>query len=951
MNRLLRLTILVISTAFIPILSQGQCATNIGFESGNFTGWNRATDSNFITPASRRYIVPGVNMGVINYGGTDMYLGTINRANVTVGNKLIKVGNRTVNATADTVYRTYIVDSLSDKLTIYSKGVVELAHNYWNVATVEAPGFGYEIYVNGRKLDCLKGAFFCGNVDTPHVWQLGTYKDTAGVRKSTGWGAETLNFACFVGDTIEVRLFTRDCILLGHYAYAYFDVVCGDTNKPVISQIEVNDIIRDDQLDLYCTQNATLYLEPNSDICPMFMGNIQWTPQSYIIGSKTVDSALLQVPDSVWIYASAEFSNYCQTIDVFDSIYVKYWAFDPHDNVPKIDKNFCNCSTPDTIDFTGLNVTTIYDAVPNIYNLTVDKKLIVNPCDNYYYTGYWKSQSSRVVTNISQIGASPWVSGNSDGAIGYDSLSGAGWVKLTIDVAAGKSFYVGIQNTNVNNNHDMDHSIYVNGTNITSYYNGGSSSNHGAYSGTVTVEFEVLSTRRVRLWINGVLVRSYTSSQRIPNFPYFVDYSANSNNTNHIRTVELKGPFTNAKDFNKLVNRSTFKYFMTYADRCGVTVNDTISYTPGFTSNMGPDIIQCGRDLMNLRVSSTSYIDRISWSTDGTGVFQSPSNNGSLNSQNVNLGYTPSTGDYARIPVSVIITSTSGTCQDKDTILLTVRENPVANAGPDISTTLDTFAIGGTPPGSCSTCGGINFDWSQGNALTDSTIGNPLAIKVRIGPPMFVLKVINPSTGCFDLDTTYIYTSLPIENNHVEAKCITGNIIEFNWMSLPNQSIDHYAIEYSVDGGNSWNTSRTIKSFSSTGNVAMPYNISINRNDNSNTIYRWSAINVKGDRLFVENLDAISCSDMPVYDLYPNPFTNNLELSIYSEEGTKRQYTFEIYNQYGQIVFNKEVTYDESGNSKLIALDGLNNLNTGVYHFNVMSNGKSLYKTLIVKSN
>src|SRR5690606_30970977 len=161
-----------------------------------------------------------------NYGGTDMYLGTITAPNPSAGNMCIKVGNRGVRAVADTVYRSFVIDSLSDKLTIYSIGVVEQAHNYWSLATVEAPGFGYEIYINGQEVGCVRGSFVCGNTENPRVWQLGTFKDTAGVRKSAGWGEEVLHLACFVGDTVEIRLCTRDCILLGHYAYAYFEVVC-----------------------------------------------------------------------------------------------------------------------------------------------------------------------------------------------------------------------------------------------------------------------------------------------------------------------------------------------------------------------------------------------------------------------------------------------------------------------------------------------------------------------------------------------------------------------------------------------------------------------------------------------------------------------------------------------------------------------------------------------------
>lgn len=940
------------SLILIPEKSFGQCANNIGFESGNFTSWTTVTDSDFITPATRRYIKPGRNMGVINYGGTDVILGTLFKANSTVGNKLIKVGNRSVNATADTVYRKYVIDSLSDKLTIYSYGVVELAHNYWNVPVVEAPGFGYEVYVNGRKLDCLKGAFFCGNVDQPPVWQLGSFKDSGGVRKSTGWGAETLNFACFVGDTIEVRLFTRDCILKGHYAYAYFDVVCGDTSKPVISQISVKDLIASDSLDLFCTQDATLKLQPNTDICPVFMGNIQWTPQSYIVGSKTVDSALIHVPDSVWIYASASFSNYCQSVTILDSIYVRYWAYDPHNNLPKIDRNYCECGN-DTLDFTGVNVKTIWDNASKTYSLNTNNQLIINPCDNFLYQSSWKNPSSRIVTSGGQIGTSSWTSGNLEGAVSVDSLTGAGYFRFVSTIAVGKSYYVGLNTNSTSNGVDMKWYVLVNGPQVKVYYNGFLQSTlPTSYSGNVNIDFEVLSNKRVRILINGSVVYNYSNSQKAT-FPVFGDFSANSNNASLLSNMYVYGPIKPNKTYNNVQNKTTFEYYLTYVDRCGLTVNDTIRFIPGFSAMLSPNLTQCGLNRVQFNMSTTapSLIDKITWFSNGSGNFIGPSGNGDLRSSSANLSYDPSSPDYNTKPVTVMVMAQSGSCSVVDTLTLTVNEVPTANAGPDISTTLDTFNIGGSPSGNCGTCGKMKYDWNQGYAMNDSTMSDPSVYKSKITDPRFFVKVYDSTTGCYSVDTAYIYTSLPTYDNHLHADCINGHTVEFRWLSVPSESIAGFAVEYSTDGGRSWTTSRKINAVGTLGSVAQQYNMSVEKVESTNAIYRWVSLNNAGERVQVTILDDLSCSDVPTYSLYPNPFTNELELSIYSTTGNKMNYIFEIYNQFGQVVYTKEVSYTESNLTTLVAMDGLNGLSSGVYSFSVKSQGKTLYTSLVVKSN
>lgn len=943
--------LLLLSCLIYRQSAQAQCANNIGFENGNLGSWSTATDSMFINAPFSNYTTPGTNMAVMNYGGTDMYLGTITAPSTTAGSKCVKIGNSGVRAVADTVYREYVVDSLSDKLTIHSIGVVEYAHNYWTSSVVEAPGFGYEIYINGKKVDCLKGSFFCGNLDQPPVWQLGTFKDTNGVRLSTGWGHEVLNLACFVGDTVQIRLFTRDCTLRGHFAYAYFDVECGDTSKPYISQIMVNDIISADELNLYCTQNATLYLEPDNDICPIFMSNVQWSPPAYILGPSNLEEVVVDVPDSVWIYASAEFSNYCQTVTVFDSIYVKYYAADPRDNVPKIDKNFCEC-TSDTIDFTGLDLTSIQDANGNIVHTDPNTPFIINPCDNYNYSAYWKNTTSHVTTTGSAIGGNGWTSGGSgDGGITYDSMLWGSSIFFNVTISPSKSFYIGINDNNTSNNHDMTHSLYINGSTITSYYNGGSSSTAGtSYSGTLDIEFRILTNGRVRIYINGSQVRSYFSSQRAAAVT-FGDYSANSNSP-HVNSSYINGPLYNKKDFTKLVNPQPYEYRLNYTDRCGVNVTDTIVYTPGFNTTLTvPSIVQCGLDPVNFEITSNSLIDGISWSNVGTGVFTGPSGNGSLNTNQTSLDYAPNTPDYNTKPLAIVIATTSGTCTEYDTAYLTVNEIPVANAGPDISTTADTFTIGGGPSGFCATCPTTNYDWTQGSAMIDSTVSDPSVLRTQILHPMFVVTCTDPSTGCQSFDTTYIYTSLAKEDEHMHTQCINSETVEIKWLSIPDEVTASFNLEYSQDGGRSWYIHQTIRSNFNILSGPMEFSMLVKKKSNSNTLYRWTSMNHSGERLIVIPMHDLACFEQTVYTVYPNPFNNNIDLNIYSNSGNLSQYNIEIINQFGQLVYSKEVQLENKNINTLISIDGISELSSGIYYFIVKNKDKVLYKNSMIKTN
>lgn len=946
-NRIPIYIVLAITSLFSVVRLNAQCASNMSFENGNFGGWSTVTDSLFVNAPSSFISRPGINMAVVSYGATDAWLGQINRPHSTAGNRLIRVGNRGVKAVADTVYRKYVIDTLNDKLTIYSMGVSELAHNYWGVPVNESPGFGYEISINGKKIDCLKGAFFTGNLDKPPVWQLGSFKDTATVRKSTGWGSETLNFACFVGDTVEIRLFTRDCILLGHYAYAYFDVVCGDTSKPVLSQIEVNDIIADDELNLYCTPGATLYLAPQTDICPIFMGNIAWSPPSKIVGPRTADSAKINVTDSAWIFVEAEFSNYCMTVKVIDSIFVRKLNADPHDNLPKIDKNFCDCKT-DTTNFTGIPVSSIVDNNGTGYSLDANNLLIVKPCDNFFQEAYWKNPSTQTTINKSTIGATSWSTGNNRGAQGVDSILPGGIIRYVVTPVAGKVFYAGFTKTNSSFNNDMTHSVYVNGTNITAYFGTTAIVSLGTFTGSTTIEFRVASNKRVTIWINGVLAYTY-STTRTANTPVFPDYSGQSNHNPHIDKAYVYGPTQNEKSFSKLLNPAPVSYFLDYVDRCGMATKDTIRITNGFTAALGANVVQCKLDPLKINFNSSNPIDNISWSSvNATGTFSSPTNG--TPSKPAVLAYAPTANDYNFKPLQVIVTAASGRCRAKDTAYITINETPIADAGPDITTTLDSFVIGGSPTSQCLSCGTVTKTWTQGTALNDSTAGNPYAYRNRIGAPYFIVQTIDPTTGCLDKDTVEVFTSLAVEPNFMQSNCLSSKEVELKWMMLPDVNVKQFGIDYSLDGGRSWINMAKIDAMQMMSAAPSSYSYLLHRHAQIDAIYRWYAITNSNEKQKMLMLNDFECDLSTTYTLYPNPFNENVFIEIQSNSGVRSSYQVQIMNQFGQLVEDRIINLEEVSTDAKLQIEGLSNLSSGIYYLNVINNNKILYKSILVKA-
>lgn len=914
-----------------------QCPTNSGFELGNLTSWESSTDSIYMTPASRVYTKPGINTNVVGYGITDPILGLIYRADNKVGNYLSRVGNSSVRGVSDTIYRKYIIDSLSDEINIYSLGVSQGAHAYWGLNPIQAPGFGYQVFINGREMNCIGGKFFCGNVDIPPVWQFGKFKDSSGLRKSTNWGIETLNLSCFNGDTLEIRLFTRDCILMGHFAYAYFDIVCSNAQPP--SQLIVKDIIKDTSLLLFdCENGKKIKISPVVENCPYFMDSISWTPKNYIKGAKNSDTAFVDVIDSGWVYIEAQFTNYCTTIKFKDSIFIKKVPFNPRLKIPNLDRNFCDCNI-DTLDFSKVKIKKISNTFSKIDTL-VNGNLLISPCDNYYENSYWKNISSNSISSGGSIGATSWSSGKNSGGIGYDTLIKSGRIKYVTTTATGKSFYVGINSRNVNNNNDLTHSIFFNGTFLSVYYGTNLVSNLGNYTGRVVVEFDIDASGRVKIYINNSLVYTYSNNRLAPG-PTFPDYSGWSNTNPHIDSVFVYGKTMNKKRFPDLKNLTPLKYYLEYDAGCDSIIKDTITYIPWISINKIVDLDQCGLNPIPINLNSIYKIDSTKYE-----VLNSKSK---IIIKGQGFVFLPSDTDYFKKPVEILITSYKGKCKSIDTSNLWINEIPVANAGIDTTIALDSFRIGGNPTGFCLSCDTLIYKWSQGKSLKDSTEKNPLVYSGKIKALKYFVTVVDPKTGCFSVDSVNLLAPLPFDNLDISVNCYSNNLISINWSIVEADDIFFYVIDFSKDNGITWENASKIRSGKTPNGLINSYTIEIPNHLDSKVIYKWYTENSIGEKSRINFLHDFDCNSETRYIIFPNPFDNTIEIKMESNGKLEASYKIQILDNQGKIIKEKYVESNEVKSESIIYLDNLDSLSSGIYILNIISKDRILYRKVIIK--
>ena len=115
----------------------------------------------------------------------------------------------------------------------------------------------------------------------------------------------------------------------------------------------------------------------------------------------------------------------------------------------------------------------------------------------------------------------------------------------------------------------------------------------------------------------------------------------------------------------------------------------------------------------------------------------------------------PTASPASTTTYTVTVTDARG-CSASDEVVVTVNELPVADAGED--TTIyagDTVQIGGAG------VSGNTYSWSPSIGLSSATVARPLASPSDSA--MFVITVVNSTTGCIKQDTVRVNV-LPGEN-------------------------------------------------------------------------------------------------------------------------------------------------------------------------------------------
>ncbi len=168
-------------------------------------------------------------------------------------------------------------------------------------------------------------------------------------------------------------------------------------------------------------------------------------------------------------------------------------------------------------------------------------------------------------------------------------------------------------------------------------------------------------------------------------------------------------------------------------------------------------------------------------------------------------------------------------------------------------------------------------------------------------------------------------TLLPIELSSFSVNC-NPNDVTLTWKTESEQNNDFFTIEYSEDGVNF--SQKEIVNAKGNSNSLQSYTFDL---DELLGYVRLKQTDYNGKFTYSEIL-AVNCSNDGVI-VYPNPTNGTITISF---DDVEKVY---LFNQLGQIV--KE--FDGFMESKTVSISELAD---GMYHLNVISNGKNYYKKI-----
>ena len=300
---------------------------------------------------------------------------------------------------------------------------------------------------------------------------------------------------------------------------------------------------------------------------------------------------------------------------------------------------------------------------------------------------------------------------------------------------------------------------------------------------------------------------------------------------------------------------------------------------------------------------------------------------------------------YGTYSFELMVTDDKG-ATDKDTMVLTVNNPPVANAGADklIHLPPDTTTLNGSA--SFDSDGSITaYKWKKitgpAMAFSNDGVANPLVNSLTYGIYSFelmvtdnrggtakdtmVLTVNNPPVANAGTNVTIVLPDNLVTLSAAASTDADGSITSYNWKQISGAAVPIA----------SPSLVQTILTFSAAGTYQFELTVTDNRG-----VSAKDSVDITVNPAVVTSALQSSIVSAPLL-VYPNPGTGNIFLEIPDE--IKGKYNLDLVNLTGQTVLQKTgMKYNTSLTDKI----NISNLPKGVYMLKVWSKNKNASTTI-----
>ncbi len=676
--RLILISLITVATGRVSAQVQAACP-NANFAQGGFNNW-----AAFTGDYNNPFATPGVVTGrhtLISTPGTDPYTCGGLPYLPTGSFVVARLGNNITNAEGEALRYSMNV-TIDNALLIYKYAAVleDAGH-----APNEQPKLTLKVLDQAGNQ--IGGP--CGTYDV-YAGQPGQNFQTCNGVAWLPWSTAALDLSAFIGQTIQVEFATRDCSLSGHFGYAYVTMSC----QPLKLTVQ------------YCQGSNAATLTAPTGFSSYLWSNGATTP------SITIPSPTTGTTYSVQLTTVTNTGSCSVTVDVEVEPTVIVPEFTYAQNCGQLNVQFTNGST--------VNNNAI---VANVWNFGDGSAQSTQASPNHTYT-------TPGVYDVRLI--SYETTGCKDTIIKQVTVKSIPTADFTVNNAC-----VNTPTTMTNTSTDLinqpmtyswdfgDGTPLETGTNPTHTYQ-----TAGTYTITLvaTNQDGCTHTRTRNITVFGLpTVEAGADQQLCPYTPLTLNGSG-------AQTYTWNNGGVNGTPFIPTVDG---KYIVTGTDANGCKNKDslTITFLPAPVVSAGPDITVCE----NTPVTLT-----------GTGADTYVWSNGVTNSQ----GYTPAVGTYTIVMLGYDATN----CFGIDTLILTVNPLPLVNAGADqIICTGASTTLAASGANTYDWDNGItdNTPFSPTTTLTYTVTGTSAAgcentdqVVVTIEEPVHFVITTNSETGC-----------------------------------------------------------------------------------------------------------------------------------------------------------------------------------------------------------